>query len=91
MDIAMRGGDAAGFFDACRDAVRERLGVLWGIEPQAITLADIRNRLPDATGVANVFATADAAAYSGQSFSQEELRACRDELRQELETLGEQP
>jgi hypothetical protein len=91
MDIAMRSGDAAGFFDACRDAVGERLGVLWGIEPQAITLADIRNRLPDATGVADIFATADAAAYSGQSFSQEELRAYRDKLRQELETLGERP
>jgi hypothetical protein len=89
MERAVRSGDVAAFFDASCSAVRQRLGFLWAMEPQAITWSDIRHRLPDATGILEVFATADAVAYSGQPFSHEELVACRNTLRKEMKSLGD--
>jgi len=87
MDRAVNGGDVPGFFHACRVAAQERLGELWGMEPPAITLADLRLRIPDATGLLRVFETADAVAYAGQSYSQDELRTYLDALKEELASL----
>ncbi len=88
LDRALRAVDATSFFDACRKAIQERLGGLWAVEPRAITLADLRRRLPQAVGLAEVFELADAAAYSGRRYSQDELRAIRDRLKTGLATWG---
>ena len=89
MNRAMNENDVPGFFNACRSASQESLGEVWSVSPESITLAEIRERLSgNAEGIRHVFETADAVAYSGQSFSREELRKCRDLVIHEMEKMG---
>lgn len=88
MDQAIAGHDGEGFFAACRRAAQERLGELWGQVPESITLADVKERLKGTgQGIRQVFENADAAAYSGRTFSQEELRNFRELVARELKGL----
>jgi len=87
MERAIHESDVPAFFDACRRAVQERLGELWGLQPLAITLADIRKRLPEKIELQRAFETADAVTYSGQTYTQDQLRSYQSTLHQELQTL----
>ena len=87
MDRAVAGHDVPVFFNACRSAAQERLGEIWSLPPETITLADVKERLPESAGIRHVFETADAVAYSGRSFSQDELRQCRDLVIKELKNM----
>jgi len=88
MDQAITAHDVPGFFNACRTASQERLGEIWGQAPDSITLAEIKHRLENhGEGMAKVFENADAAAYSGRSFSAEELQKLRDLVVHELKDL----
>jgi len=87
MDRAVAGHDVPVFFNACRSAAQERLGEIWSLPPETITLADVKERLPESAGIKHVFETADAVAYSGRSFSQDELGQCRDLVIKELKNL----
>lgn len=88
MDRTIAGHDVEGFFRACRCASQERLGEIWALPPGCITLAEVKERLPEnAAGIRQVFETADAVAYSGQSFTQEELRQCKELVIKELKNL----
>jgi len=90
MDRAISSHDGQAFFTASRRAAQERLGELWGQVPQSITLADVRERLGETgDGIRRVFENADAATYSGRTFSQEELRDFRDLVMRELKGLRE--
>ena len=89
MDRTIAGHDVQGFFNACRRAAQERLGEVWCQASESITLAEVKTRLAgNAEGIRQVFENADAAAYSGRTFSQEELRKFRDLLIKELKHLG---
>ena len=91
MDRAIAGHDVPGFFNSCRCAAQERLGEVWSQAPGSITLAEVKDRLSqNAAGVRHVFENADAVAYSGQTFSQEELKQCRDLVIKELKNLENQ-
>ena len=88
MDRAIAGHDVAGFFNACRTAAQERLGEVWCQAPESITLVEVKTRLAKkASGIRHVFENADAVAYSGQTFSQEELKQFRDLVIKELKNL----
>jgi len=77
-----------GFFNASRSASQERLGQIWSVPPETITLVDVKARLPeDMANIRQIFETADAVAYSGQSFSQDELKQYRKLIITELENL----
>jgi len=89
MDQAITAHDVPGFFNACRSASQERLGEIWGQAPDSITLAEIKHHLGDhGEGMTNVFENADAAAYSGRSFSVTELQKLRDLVVHELKDLN---
>ena len=89
MDQAIKAHDVPEFFNACRAASQERLGEIWGQTPDSITLAEIKYHLGNnGKGMANVFENADAAAYSGRSFSVEELQKLRDLVVHELKDLN---
>ena len=88
MDRAIAGHDVPGFFNACRAAAQERLGEVWSQAPESITLVEVKERLAEkAAGIRHLFENADAVAYSGQTFSQEELRQCRDLVIKELKNV----
>ena len=56
--------DVAGFFAASRLAIQQRLGALWNQPAQAITLAEISERIPANSPVAQFFREADLYEYS---------------------------
>ncbi|NJR42930.1 MAG: hypothetical protein HC767_09975 [Akkermansiaceae bacterium] len=74
----MAAKDAPGFFAAARSALQHRLGALWNQPPQAITLAEVNARTPEASPVARFFREADHVEYSRQS---------KNEVLQEWQTL----
>jgi hypothetical protein len=87
MERALRASDVPTFLAACRQAVQERLGAGWGLPPSTITLADIRRRLPAAIELQRTFETADAVAYSGQTYTREQLGSLQRTLQRELDSL----
>ncbi|TAG07802.1 MAG: hypothetical protein EAZ42_12340 [Verrucomicrobia bacterium] len=58
--------DTPGFFDAGKRAVQIQLGAMWGMHPQAITLADVRQRFDESHPLTQFIQTADQMAYAGQ-------------------------
>jgi len=88
MDQAIAGHNGEGFFAACRRGAQERLGELWGQVPESITLADVKEKLKGTgEGIRQVLENADAAAYAGRTFSQEELRDFRELVARGLKAL----
>ena len=59
-------GDVGGFFGEARSAIQQQLGALWNQPAQAITLADLHNRIPDDSPVSRFFREADRHTYSHQ-------------------------
>jgi hypothetical protein len=55
--------DVAGFFAAARSAIQQRLGSLWNQPAQAITSAEIAERIPADSPVAEFFREADLHEY----------------------------
>jgi len=73
------------FFNAARQAIQERLTDVWQIPPEAITLGDIKEKLPENEHVIRkIFELADAVTYSGLTLSQDELRGYKKSLLKEL-------
>jgi hypothetical protein len=65
MNRALAAGDAPTYFAAARGALQQRLGALWGIVPEAITLAEIETRMTGSRldTLRAVFEEADAARF----------------------------
>ncbi len=78
--------DAAGFFAAARHAIQLRLGALWNQPAPAITLAEIRARIPADSPVARFFQQADLSAY-GRHGAADLLPQWRDLLAEALASL----
>ena len=77
MDAALRDRDTAAFFSSARRVLQERFGERWNLKPEIIALSDLETRLPGDLPLTHdarkVFETADAVAYSGQTYSSEAL------------------
>jgi hypothetical protein len=66
MTEAVRRNDALTFFMAARHAIQLQLGARWRLNPEAITLGEIRQRDPDlAASLEPLFHQADEVLYSG--------------------------
>lgn len=67
MSEAVRNGDARAFFIAARHVIQLQLGAEWRVQPEALTLAEIRQRDPAlAETLEPLFAQTDEIVYSGQ-------------------------
>jgi hypothetical protein len=74
MAAAVRENNAPAFFIAARHAVQLQLGSQWSIQPESITLREIRAREPElAALVAPLFAQVDEVIYSGRASSNIDL------------------
>ena len=80
--------DAMGFFTAARRAIQEHLGLLWDQAPQAITLAEVSERLPADSPVIGLFREADSYEYGRQQASAESFPKWKKSLDQALQTLN---
>lgn len=91
MQLAAQEEDRLAFFEAARDAVQARLGGLWGIEPEAITAADVKERLGDeGANLRSVFEQADALRYANGLQPAEPLEWWRRKVDVELKSLQQE-
>ena len=79
--------DAAGFFAAARLAIQQRLSSLWNQPAQAITLAEISERIPADSPVAGFFREADLYEYSRHATAEEMFPRWQQMLDQALASL----
>lgn len=85
MSEAVRKGDASAFFLAARHTIQLQLGARWRVKPEALTLAEIRQRDPQlAETLVPLFTQADEVIYSGQPSSELDLAQWELHVRQEL-------
>ncbi|HUB66155.1 MAG TPA: BatD family protein [Candidatus Methylacidiphilales bacterium] len=88
MSEAVRKGDNLAFFLAARHAVQLRLGAQWRLQPEAITLAEIRERDPQmAAAFEPLFQQADEIIYSGGSDSSLDLAQWETRVREDLSQM----
>jgi len=87
IDEALSAHDTKGFLASCRKTIQEQLGLVWNIEAAAITLADLKKRLPEESVLLGVFNAAEESAYGGQELSQQQMQEFSDRLKVELEAL----
>lgn len=80
-------GDVHHFLAACRKAMQEQLGLLWRTEPEAITLADLRQHLAENAPLLTIFATAESSAYIGSTLSSQEMADYAAQVERELRQL----
>ena len=84
-------GDGRAFLAVCRLTMQEHLGAVWQMEPGAITLADLRQRLAADAVLISLFATAETGAYGGYGgylLTSEEMADYTRKLENELRRLA---
>lgn len=88
MHEAVKRDDAPAFFMAARHAIQWQLSHRWKITPEAITLAEIRERDPGlAEALSPLFAVVDEIIYSGRASDHLPLAECETRVRQTLSEL----
>ncbi|MCI5127787.1 MAG: protein BatD [Candidatus Electrothrix sp. AUS3] len=76
------------FHQHCRTAIQQRAGEVWGLAPEAVTLADVEQRLPVAAPLRRVFTSLEQSGYAGEQLTQAELEEIFQTTRSELDTLS---
>ncbi|MBF0224073.1 MAG: protein BatD [Desulfobacterales bacterium] len=88
MDKAIHTGDVLEFFKYARKSLQERLGEIWGLQPDAITIHDLKVRLNEGSlNIIKVFEGFDAASYSGFSLTKEEMQKYKEIVISEIKNL----
>ncbi len=90
MNQAVRGTDKVAYLKAARNYSRHILGAAWNIAPQAITTAEIKQRLqPSSKYIYEVFTLADTLQYAGSASIQIEPNEFSGKLKSELKAVQE--
>ncbi|MGR0480794.1 MAG: BatD family protein [Candidatus Electronema sp. V4] len=76
------------FRQCCQEAVRIWAGAVWELVPEAVTLADLQERLPADSPVLALFARLERSGYAGEPLERAEMEAMLRTARQELAQLA---
>ena len=87
IEQAQAAGDGPSFLSLSKTAIQNQLGLLWDIEPAALSLADIRSRMSENSSLLDVFQAADEAAYGGASLTEKKMQEYYITLKTKLEEL----
>jgi hypothetical protein len=87
VEQARTSGNGPSFLSLSRTTIQNQLGLLWNIEPTAISLADLASRLPSDSQLPVIFSAAEEAAYGGGSLSVDKMQDYFIKLKAELEGL----
>ena len=88
IEKALNEGDATGFLRHCRRAAQLKLGALWKLEPDVITLSDLdRNDSSSFTEIRRIFEMSDAVSFSGQELDMQQLKHLFSSFKRELEKI----
>lgn len=85
---AMEDGNSRGFCSACRRTIQNQLGILWHIEPSAISLTNLESKLHPDSPLLEIFAIAEEAAYGAVELSAEKMQDYTTKMTLELEKLA---
>ncbi len=80
--------DQEAFRQHCRATIQQRTGEVWGLAPEAVTLADLEQRLPADAPLRVVFTRLEQSGYAGEQLSQDELQEILQTTRNELDKLA---
>jgi hypothetical protein len=88
MNKAISAQDQKAFHQHCRAAIQERIGEVWGLAPEAVTLADLEQRLPDDSPLRTVFTRLEQSGYAGEQLAEAELEEILHLTENELDKLA---
>jgi hypothetical protein len=88
MDKALAIPDQETFQQHCRAAIQQRAGEAWELAPEAVTLADLEQRLPADAPLRAVFSRLEQSGYAGEQLSQDALQEILHITKNELDKLG---
>jgi hypothetical protein len=88
VEEAMTQKDTAGFLQASRTAIQNQLGELCGVEPSAVSLADINSTVSSDSPLLQIFTLAEEAVYGGATLSDGDLDTLYGKLKSELEAMN---
>ncbi len=77
--------ESLSFLSSCRKAIQNQLGLLWNIEPAALSLADIKGRLNKDSCLIEIFTHAEEAVYGGATLTDKKMQDYLLTLKTELE------
>ncbi|MGB3224511.1 MAG: BatD family protein [Desulforhopalus sp.] len=87
VEQAQAAGNSTSFLALSRTAIQNQLGLLWNIEPAALSLADIKNRLKTESPLIEIFKAAEEAVYGGATLTDEKMQDYFITLKTELGDL----
>lgn len=87
LEDSLKQNDSHRFLHLCRNILQQQLGQWWRMEPEAISLVDLTQRLPADSPLIAIYRATDEAAYGGTTPSHEIVSRFYHQLRQELEKL----
>ncbi len=88
MNRALAIPDQETFHQHCRAAIQQRTGEAWGLAPEAVTLADLEQRLPAEAPLRVVFTRLEQSGYAGEQLPQAELEEILQTTKNELDKLA---
>ncbi|MCI5165109.1 MAG: protein BatD [Candidatus Electrothrix sp. GM3_4] len=88
MNKALAIQDQEIFHQHCRSAIQERTGEVWGLAPEAVTLADLEQRLPEDAPLRTAFVRLEQSGYAGEQLAQTDLEGILQITRNELDKLA---
>jgi hypothetical protein len=87
MQDAAAAADQEQFRRHCLEAVRRWTGAVWGLNAAAVTLAELRQRLPADSPLLAVFARLEESGYGADALERGEMTAMLETVRRELVRL----
>ena len=88
MEDTLATGDSAAFLAGCRTTIQGHLARLWNCRAEAITRADLLERLGRDNPLVDIFTAAEQSAYSGVRLDQPTMRSYATTVKAELEKLS---
>ena len=88
MNKALAIPDQATFHQHCRAAIQQHAGEVWNLAPEAVTLADLEQRLPADAPLRTVFTRLEQSGYAGEQLTQAELEEILQTTKNELDNLA---
>lgn len=87
MEGTLATGDSRAFLAGCRTTIQGHLARLWNCRAEAITRADLLERLGRDNPLVDIFTAAEQSAYSGVRLDQPTMRSYATTVKAELEKL----
>lgn len=87
VERACNSGNSYEFLASARTAIQNQLGLSWNLQPTAISLASLKERLGPESPLVEIFAAADSASYGGATLSQDKMESYLRTMKKVLEEL----